>query len=165
MMENTEPNEIPAEAEPAPDRTTELERLLAERDAAISQAQARISELEQLVADLEGEVADLKQSGLESEQKLAEVSRLLSQAIASYKARVIESNPEVPAELIEGDTIEAIDSSLKNAKSLVSKVREGLEAEIRMVRVPAGAPPRAPVDFSALSPREKIQHGIGGFSP
>ena len=165
MTKNTEQNELPVEAEPAPDRTTELEKLLAERDAAISQAQARFSELEQLIAYLEGGVANLKQSGLESEQKLAEVSRLLSQAIASYKARVIESNPEVPAELIEGDTIEAIDSSLKSAKSLISKVREGLEAESRMVRIPAGAPPRAPVDFSALSPREKIQHGIGGFSP
>jgi len=162
LVDNNEPNETPAEAEPAPDRTAELERLLAEKDAAVSQAQVRISELGRLVADLEAEVADLRQSGLASEQKLTEVSRLLSQAIASYKALVIESNPEVPAELIEGDTIEAIESSLKSAKSLISKVREGLEAEIRMVRIPAGAPPRAPVDFSALSPREKIQHGIGG---
>jgi hypothetical protein len=28
------------------------------------------------------------------------------------------------------------------------------------MRVPAGAPPRAPVDFTGLSPREKIQQGL-----
>jgi chromosome segregation ATPase len=163
MADDNEPNNgIPAETEPAPDRTTELERRLAERDEAMSQARDRIAELEQLVADLEAEVADLKQSGFESEQKLAEMGQHLSQAVASYRARVIESNPEVPAELIEGDTIETIDSSLQSAKALISKVREGLEAEIRTARIPAGAPQRAPIDLSALSPREKIQHGIGG---
>jgi chromosome segregation ATPase len=163
LVDNNEPNNgVPAEAEPAPDRIGELERRLAESDEVMGQAQDRIAELEQLVADLEGEVADLKQSGLESEQKLAEMGQHLSQAIASYRARIIESNPEVPAELIEGDTIEAIDSSLQSAKALISKVREGLEAEIKLARIPAGAPQRAPIDLSALSPREKIQHGIGG---
>ena len=165
MVDNNEQNEIPTGEEPAQDRITELERLVAEKDETISQAQTRTTELERLVTDLEVEVTDLKQSNFESEQKLAEVSSALSQAITSYRSRLIESNTEVPVELIAGDTIEAVDESLKNAQSLISKVREGLEAETKLVRIPAGAPTRAAIDFSALSPREKIQHGIGGFSP
>ena len=65
-------------------------------------------------------------------------------------------------ELITGDTVEAINQSLENAGTLISKVRQGLEEEASRVRVPAGAPQRAPLDLSALSPREKIQYAIGG---
>jgi phage-related minor tail protein len=162
LVDSNEQNENPGEEELARSRAAELESLVAERDREISLANIRISELEQTVANLEGEVAALNQSSLESEQKLAEASDALSQAIASYKARITESNPEIPAELIDGDTIEDVDSSLERARAIIQKIREGLEADIKMVRVPAGAPPRAPIDLSTLSPLEKIQYGIGG---
>ena len=72
--------------------------------------------------------------------------------------------PDVPEELIAGDSIEAIADSLTSAKELVTKIRKGMEAEISLARVPIGAPERAAPDLSALSPREKIQYAIGGFS-
>ena len=65
-------------------------------------------------------------------------------------------------ELISGDTIESINESLDKAKGLINRVRQGLETEISLGRVPAGAPERRPPDLSALSPREKIQYAIGG---
>ena len=46
-------------------------------------------------------------------------------------------------------------------KALVTKVKQGLEIEISLARVPAGAPERTLPDLSALSPREKIQYAIG----
>ncbi len=162
MPEDNVQNENPAGEEVVQNRVTDLERLVAEKDEGLSLANARITELEQTVASLESGVATLKEAGVESEQKLTEASNTLSQAVSSYKALAMKSNPEVPVDLITGDTIEAIDSSLENAKSLVNKVREGLEAQIKMVKIPAGAPPRAPIDLSALSPREKIEYGIGG---
>ena len=162
LPEDNEQNENPVGEELAQSRVAELESLLAQKEEEFSLANARFTELEQTVASLEGEVATLKQSNLESDQKLTEVSSALSQAVASYKARVIESSPEIPIDLIAGETIEAIDNSLENAKSLISKVREGLEAQIKLVKIPAGAPPRAPIDLSVLSPREKIQYAIGG---
>ncbi len=164
MPDDEEQTQSTTGEELAQTRIAELESLLAQKDEELSSANARATELEQTVASLEGELTTVKQSNLESEHRLAEVSDALSQAVASYKARVIASNPEVPVDLIGGDTVEAIDSSLENAQSLITKVREGLEAEIRMVKIPAGAPARVPVDLSALSPREKIQYGIGGFS-
>ncbi len=66
------------------------------------------------------------------------------------------------AELVSGDTVGAVDESLKNARDLVEKVKQEIEAETSKAKIPIGAPQRAPLDVSALSPREKIQFAIGG---
>jgi hypothetical protein len=93
---------------------------------------------------------------------LTTISNSLTEAVANYKTTVLQANPEVIEELISGDTIESINESLSKAKTLVSKVRQGVEAEISLAKVPAGAPERTSPDLSALSPREKIQYAIGG---
>ena len=142
-------------------RVAELEGLVAQKDEELAQANARLSELEQIVADKDSEIAALKQTEAELEERLTTISSSLAEAIASYRAMVVQANPEVLEELISGDTIEAINESLNKAKTLVSKVRQGLETEISLARVPAGAPERTAPDFSALSPREKIQQAIG----
>lgn len=114
--------------------TAELDSLVAQKEEELAKANARIAELEQAVAE----------------------------AVASYRAMVVQANPEVLEELITGDTIEAINNSLNKAKALISRVRQRLESEISTAKVPAGAPQRTPPDLSALSPREKIQYAIGG---
>ena len=129
-------------------KIAELETLLIQKGEEVSLANARITELEQALAELE--------------KRLTDTSNALSQAIASYRELVIKSNPGVTEELIVGDSIEEIDASLEKVKTLIVKVRQGLEEEIAVTKVPAGAPQRAPLDLSALSPREKIQHAIGG---
>lgn len=120
----------------------------------------RIVELEQSLVDRNTEVDTLKQNLAELETRFNEVNGTLSRAITGYRAMAIKANPEMPAELIAGDTIEAIDKAVVNARELVGKVKEKLVNADTQVRVPAGAPPRMPPDFSALSSREKIQQGI-----
>ncbi len=142
-------------------RFVELEGLVAQKGEELAQANARLCELEQAVADKDSEIAILKEAEAKLEGRLATVSASLAEAIASYKAMVVQANPEVLEELISGDTIEAISESLDKAKALVSKVRQGLETEISLARVPAGAPERTVLNFSTLSPREKIQQAIG----
>jgi uncharacterized coiled-coil protein SlyX len=132
----------------------DLEALLAQKDMELAAKDSRIAELEQAVADRDSQIAALNQS-------LAELESRLSQAVASYKALVVKSNPAVPEELIAGDSIEEIDHSLANAQVLIERVRQELEVEIAAAKIPAGAPLRAPLDFSALSPKEKIQYAIG----
>lgn len=122
-------------------KIAELEGQLAEKDAALSQASDRLAEMEATTAKTEAR---------------------LTRAIASYRTLVTKAHPEVPEELLSGETIEDIDASLEKARSLVSRVREGLEAQAMSSRVPPGAPPRTALDLSSLSPREKIQYGIGG---
>ena len=161
QTKNENPPEV-EESEQSGDRVAELKGLIAQKDEELTKANARIIELEQTVANLDSEVATMKQAAAESEEKLTTINRSLAEAVTGYKALVAQFNPEVPEELISGDTIEAINESLEKAKTLVSRVRQGLEAEITAGKVPAGAPVRTPPDLSALSPREKINYAIGG---
>jgi len=142
----------------------ELENLIAQKDREIASKDARVSELEQAMTSLENEITTLNQTVAESNDKMDKLSESLNQAVSSYKALVVRANPGVPEELITGDSIEAIADSLASARELVTKIRNGMEAEISLVRVPIGAPERAAPDLSALSPREKIQYAVGGFS-
>ena len=146
------------------ERIAELENLIAQKDQELISKNARIPELETAAASLESEITTLKQTVTESSNNLNKLNENLEQAVASYKALVIQSNPDVPEELITGDSIEAIADSLISAKELVTKIRKGMEAEISLAKVPIGALERAAPDLSALSPREKIQYAIGGFS-
>ncbi len=143
-------------------RVTELEDLVAQKDEELARANACIVELEQAVVSQDGDIATLKQSEAELEERVSTINNSLTEAVASYKAMVVQVNPEVIEELISGDTIESINESLSKARTLVSKVRQGVEAEISLAKVPAGAPERGTPDLSALSAREKIQYAIGG---
>ncbi|MBM4432382.1 MAG: hypothetical protein FJ025_00060 [Chloroflexi bacterium] len=145
--EPTEKNEV-GQSEAFQARVAELESLLAQKDEKIGLAESKIAELEKALAD--------------SEKKLNNTSNALSQAIANYKVMVIRSNPGIIEELIVGNSIEEINSSLEKAKTIIIKVRKDVEEEIASSRVPAGAPQRTSTDLSALSPREKIQYAIGG---
>ena len=143
----------------------ELERLKQEKEALTRELESRnaiIVELEQVVASKDSEIVILKQAVAESDRKLAELNNTLAQAVASYKGLVTETNPEVPVELITGDTIDAINESLENARALIDRVKQGIEAEVSKTKIPVGAPQRTPLDLSVLSPREKIQYAIGG---
>ncbi len=104
--------------------------------------------MEQVPDPREAEITSLKQS--------------LSQTLAAYRESIVRLNPELPAGMVEGETLEAIDESVSRARTLVSRVRQSIEAERAAGRVPAGAPSRTEPDYSALSSREKIQYGIGG---
>ena len=139
---------------------TELQSLVAQKDEELSEVNARITELEQVLTGKNDEIGSLKQLNEELEERLVTVDNTLTDAVAGYRAVLVQANPDVIEELITGDTIEAVNESLDKAKALVSKVREGLETEMSLARVPAGAPERTAPDFSGLSPREKIQQAI-----
>jgi chromosome segregation ATPase len=126
--------------------------------------EAAVVRLEQALAAKDGEIAALKQALDEANRQLSELGKALPQAVAAYKALLVQANPGVLAEMITGDTIEEVNESLKNARALVERVRQEMEAEASLTKIPAGAPQRAPLDLSALSPREKIKYAIGGSS-
>ena len=143
----------------------ELEVLKREKGTLARALEARditIAELEKAIAGKDGEIIVLKQAIEELDKKLADISDALAEAVASYKALVLKANPGVLAELITGDTVDEVNQSLENAQSLIARVRQEMEAEASRTKVPAGAPQRAPLDLSGLSPREKIQYAIGG---
>lgn len=145
-------------------RVAELEQSLVKKSDELAKANTRLIELEQVISGKDSQMAALKQTEAGLAEKLTTLNNSLAKAVASYKAMVVQANPEVIEELITGDSVESISESLSKAKALVSKVRQGVEAEILLTRVPAGSPERTSPDLSALSPREKIKYAIGGLS-
>ena len=103
-----------------------------------------------------GTVADAS-----SDTEVTRLKGLLSSAVARYRESLLAGSPEVPAEMVSGETVEEVEASLGKARAMVARVRERLSAQEGGVRVPAGPPPRRPPDLSALSPREKIDYGLG----
>ena len=108
--------------------------------------QARIAELEQGISSRDGDLAAIKES--------------LSGAVAKYRAALLATAPEIPAELVKGESIDEIDASLEQARGIVSKVRQQLESEVEANKVPTGAPERTQQDLSALSAAEKIAYAL-----
>ena len=95
-----------------------------------NQLEQKTAEFEKVIADKESEIAALKKSEGELQEKLSAVSKSLTEAVASYKARVIQMNPGITEELISGETIEAVEISLEKAIGLISRVKKSVEKEI-----------------------------------
>jgi len=132
--------------------TDELTKMLAE-------VRARVTELEKVLVDKNDEIASLRQQKDNLDGKIISLDRSMAEAVSSYRKMVIQANPEIPPEMVTGNTIETIVDSMKQAKALVDKVRKDLETDMRATRFPAGAPERG-TPVLDLSPREKIRQGI-----
>ncbi len=120
--------------------------------------------LEGRIAELEGELAQFQQSmAVREEEVKGEVAALkekLSSAAGKYRALILTGAPEVPEELVKGETPDEVEASFAAAREMVEKVRRQLEAKAQAERVPAGAPARTPPDLGALSPSEKIAYAL-----
>lgn len=124
----------------------EMPQALVEPPAEAERPPAQTAEIEALRANYESEVTALKER--------------LALAVAKYRAQLLSAAPEVPEEMVAGDSVEAVDAAFGAARDLVERVRRKLEAQTAQVRIPAGAPARGAADLSGLSPREKIAHAL-----
>ncbi len=110
--------------------------------------------------ELEAKIARLEQVVLSKDTELSALKSSLSGAVARYREALLASAPDIPEELVKGTTVEEIDDSLEQARAIVARVRQQLEAQAETKRVPAGAPPRIAQDLSALTPAEKIAYAL-----
>ncbi len=155
--------ELSALQEQLADARAEVERLQA--DAANAEARAV-----QSIFDADGLREDLRVSHDASGAAAAEATSLRDQLDAAtqrahdaaerYRDLVVKTEPALPAELIAGDDIDAVDASVAAAREIVGRVRSHIETQAQSVRVPAGAPQRAAPDLSALTPEQKIRYGL-----
>jgi chromosome segregation ATPase len=151
-------NEIEQVIETAAEETESSESLKRE----IETGKAVIAELNQTLADRELEIEKLNNEKESTKKRLDETAQSLAAAVGAYRELIVKANPGVLADMISGDSIEMVNASVESARAVMEKARREVEAEAARVRVPAGAPPRAPQDFAALTAREKIQIGIKG---
>lgn len=126
-----------------------LKRQLGERDQAFAPLKAELEQVKQQLA-----------AKTQTEEQVATLTAALTDATAKYQALLVQSNPDIPADLIKGDSVAELEASLANAKTIVQKVKESIEAQAQATPIPAGAPPRQGVDLSSLSPQEKIILGL-----
>jgi vacuolar-type H+-ATPase subunit I/STV1 len=120
-------------------------------------------QLEQTIAEKDARIAELEATAAE----LGQVKAAHTQVIARYLDAVRLANPDIPGDIIAGETIEEIDASVEKARTIADAVRQNLEARAKEARVPAGAPARGEISLEGLTPREKIAAGIqqkGGTS-
>ncbi|MDE3096569.1 MAG: hypothetical protein KGK07_11315 [Chloroflexota bacterium] len=160
---------------PAEDGAGDAEAQLAAARAEIARLQGEASQAAARAAEAyaEGEVLreQLRAASDAGAGASAEAERLRGEldtvaereraSAARYRDLVVRSEPSLPAELIAGESIDAVDRSLEAAREIVGRVRTHIEQQAQAVRVPAGAPPRSGPDLSAMSPEQKIRYGLG----
>ena len=143
--------EVAALKEQLADSMAQLEAVQA--DAADSEARSA-TQADRLLA-LQGEIAEAQS---ENERLTAQ----LSSAALRYREARLAASPEVPADLVTGETPEEIDQQMEAAERVVTEMRERMEKERReqAPSVPAGAPVRRAPDYSGLPSSEKIKVGL-----
>jgi chromosome segregation ATPase len=132
--------------------------------AATGPLNERIASLEDEVNTRMQDIETLKAQVAEKETGFTSLQAQHDGAITAYRDLVIKANPLVPTDLVQGSSIEEINASLEKATTLVGQIRQGIEQASQQQEsnnsVPAGAPARGSEDFSAMTTREKITHGL-----
>lgn len=173
-MENeTQQNQENQEPQAGQNTAPQPEDLAAIKAQLEEEAQARAA-LEQAAADKDGRIAELEaalsEAKSESEAALAEVARLKgaeAETVAKYREALLAAHPDIPQDLIQGDSVSQLFASVERGRATVEAVRKSLEAEASATRVPAGAPTRGGISLEGMSPRDKIAYAIqqkGGSS-
>ena len=122
-----------------------------------------IEDIEALQDRLNAVEGELTHVGAELQERDEQMERLqteLGVVLERYRTTLLASNPDVPADLVEGTSMEALDASFSQAAALVERLRRQIEERTAQERVPAGAPTRRSPDVSALTPQQKIMLGL-----
>jgi len=122
-----------------------LEEAMAEKDAKL--------------AELETALSEAKRGSEASTAELASVKEARDEAVSKYLGMAKASNPQVPQDMISGETIAEIAASVEKGKGLVSAVKKTLDSEAAAAKVPAGAPTRGETT-EGMSNKEMIAAGL-----
>jgi chromosome segregation ATPase len=144
-----------------------LESQVADLQARASQGQIELRELKGQL-----EAARSQRAALEAERgaQAEELARLRGsveaaqangrEAVMRFREAALEREPELPSDLIGGESVAEVEASLERARQTVAQVRQHLDQQAQTLRVPAGAPASSEPDFSELSAAEKIRLGL-----
>jgi DNA repair exonuclease SbcCD ATPase subunit len=138
----------------------ELERL----QVTAADREARAAHLETELSGLRQELSGAREEAQSREEELrAQYDALSTQAQGAaqrYRELILLQSPELPEELVTGESVAEIDAALERARETVSKVRGHLESQAQATRVPVGAPVRSGPDVSGMNAEEKIREGL-----
>jgi hypothetical protein len=104
----------------------------------------------------EAEVARLSRDLAEKDDIIGRLNASLNAAVTAYRVSAVALHRDLPEELIEGDTVNAVDESLKKAMALVARVKSTL-AQTAPPLVATGRTRSS----EGLSTVDKIRWGLG----
>jgi chromosome segregation ATPase len=137
----------------------ELVEARAEAERLAEQLADREARAEELVEGIASLRHELEAARLEAETARDAVEEATRRMVERYRSALLQATPEVPAELVHGDTMEDVDQSIVRAREVVARVREQVQTE-PAARIPAGSPGRGMTDVETLSAAEKIRLGV-----
>ena len=110
--------------------------------------------------EAQAELAGLRSALEQRDLEIQSLQSRLASATARYREALLAAAPEIPEELVVGESPEEVDASLAGARQMVERVRGRIESQIAEERVPSGAPVRGAQEFSGMSSREKIAYAL-----
>ena len=155
----TQETQATQETAPQPDELEATKAQLAAEQATLAAAQATLTEKDDTITRLEAHIIGLQQGFDDQAVVLAQVQQANTAAVAKYLGAVRAANAALPADVITGATIEAIDVSFGQAVAIADAVRATLADDAKKGRVPAGAPTRV-ISLEGLTSSEKIALGL-----
>jgi len=120
----------------------------------------RIASLEASLAERDTSLAEAVRENDALKKDFAALDAAHREAVVEYRRLAVNSNPIFNPEMLAGNSIAEINAAMARVTDLAAKVRSRIEADIKAVSVPAGAPERSGPDISGLTAREKIRHAI-----
>lgn len=161
-MNEQERPENPVEESNPEETLKNLEKLLTLKEEEIKRKDEEAEELKKAIFENKTQIEKLEGEKAENEERIEALNEAVKESVKAYKSLVISNSPEIPEELITGESIDEVIKSLACARKLIKKVKENLKRETLRSSAPAGAPPRAKPSFRGLSSKEKIKFAIGG---
>jgi hypothetical protein len=137
-----------------------LEEQLTAAQADIARLQELLSTAEMRAVARDEEVLALQRQVEATRGEVTAAAERERLAAGRYRELILLHEPSLPAELVSGETIDALDAAVLQARQTVAQVRQHLEQQAQALRVPAGSPVRGEPDLSDLSPGEKIRAGL-----
>ena len=114
----------------------------------------------QAVTDAEAATASAVEQALEATRRELEAQRRTArEAVARYRDAALAAEPELPPDLVAGETLDEVDASLAAARRAVAQIRQRI-AEHATRGFPAGAPARSGGSTEGMSAAEKIARGL-----
>ena len=118
------------------------------------------------VAAAEGEMHDALEDALtQAQQALAAQREATRAALGRYREALLAAEPDLPPDLVAGETLEAVDASVAAARQTVARIRERMSAAAAPGTAPSrgfpvGSPSRGAPSTRGLSSAEKIAAGL-----
>jgi chromosome segregation ATPase len=142
-------------------RAMQLEEVNGEMRGRLETVEGELAAERHRLDELDGQLAGAQTGLAAAQQETQELHARLQAAAGKYREVLLAAAPELPEEMVAGDSIEELEAAAERARQTVRQVRDRMESQAQVGRVPAGSPPRGAPDFSALSPIEKIRLGLG----